>query len=156
MLDPGTECLFCQIARREVSSHVVYEDDLVFAFLDLAPIRPGHTQIVPKAHYNYFDDLPILVGNRIFEVGQRLAKAMKAIYAIPRVGFLFTGGDIAHAHAHIVPIHEHTDITSRQYIAEEHLTFRSTPRASPHDLRRHAASLIAALNADAADSSEGR
>lgn len=148
--------MFCQIARREISSHAVYEDDLVFAFLDLAPIRPGHTQIVPKAHYNYFEDLPILVGSRILEVGQRFAKAMKAVYAVPRVGFLFTGGDIAHVHAHVVPIHEHTDITSRRYIAEERLTFRSTPRASSDDLQQQAAPLIAALNADPGECSEVR
>jgi hypothetical protein len=46
---------------------------------------------------------------------------MKALYGVPRVAFLFTGGD--HAHAHVVPMHEKTDITSQRYIAEEKLTF---------------------------------
>ena len=138
--------MFCQIARREINSHAVYEDDLIFAFLDIEPIRPGHTQVVPRAHYDYFDDLPIPIGSRIIEVSQRLAKAMKTAYSVPRVALLFTGGDIAHAHAHLVPMHEHTDITSRRYIAEEHLTFRSMPRASPDALRQQAALLIATLN----------
>ena len=45
-----------------------------------------------------------------------------------RVAFLFTGGDVPHAHAHVVPMVAGTDITSRRYIAEEDLTFQSTPR----------------------------
>jgi len=56
------------------------------------------------------------------------------------------GGDHAHAHAHVVPMHERTDITSRLHIAEETLTFRSTPRASREDLSATAARLRAALD----------
>ncbi len=59
--------------------------------------------------------------------------------------FLFTGGDIPHAHAHLVPMHEKTDITSRRYIAEEQLTFRDMPRATDSELRDTAALLAAAL-----------
>ena len=44
---------------------------------------------------------------------------MKALYGVPRVAFLFSGGDHAHAHAHVVPLHEKTDITSLRYIAGE-------------------------------------
>jgi histidine triad (HIT) family protein len=58
---------------------------------------------------------------------------------------MFTGTDIAHAHAHVLPLVEPTDITSRRYIAEEHLTFRSTPRAPDDELAATAAALRAAL-----------
>ena len=44
---------------------------------------------------------------------------MKALYGVPRVAFLFTGGDHAHAHAHVVPLHEKTDITALRYITGE-------------------------------------
>jgi histidine triad (HIT) family protein len=142
-IDPG--CVFCRIAQREIVSHVVYEDHLVVAFLDRSPIRPGHTQIIPKRHYDYFDDLPLHTATRIVEVGQKLAKVMKGIYRVPRVAFVFTGGDITHAHAHAVPLHEGTDITSRRYIVENQLTFRPLPRASQEALREEAQRLAAGL-----------
>jgi histidine triad (HIT) family protein len=153
-IDPG--CVFCRIAQREIVSHVVYEDDLVFAFLDRGPIRPGHTQIIPKRHYDYFDDVPLPIAARIVEVGQKLAKVMKDIYRVPRVAFVFTGGDIAHAHAHAVPLHKGTDITSRRYIVENQLTFRPRPRASHQELSQEAQRLAAGLQlAPIAAESEG-
>ena len=41
-------CLFCRIARHEIPAHVVHEDDRLLAFLDIHPVRPGHTLIIPK------------------------------------------------------------------------------------------------------------
>ena len=70
---------------------------------------------------------------------------MKRTLRVPRVAFLFTGGDIAHVHAHAVPIHEETDITSRRYIVEEAVTFRGLPSPSDRDLARTAADLRRAL-----------
>jgi histidine triad (HIT) family protein len=147
--DGGTtntaECLFCRIIQREVAAHIVYEDDRVLAFLDRSPIRPGHTQIVPREHFACFDDAPADVLAATVTIGQQLARAMKRTLRVPRVAFLFTGGDIAHVHAHAVPVHEKTDITSRRYIVEETLTFRGLPAASEGELARTAGDLRRAL-----------
>jgi histidine triad (HIT) family protein len=128
------ECVFCQVAVGELRAEVICKDDLVMAIADICPIRAGHTLIIPRQHFEYFEDLPDETAGRIIRVGQRLSRVMKIIYSVPRVAFLFTGGDHAHVHAHVVPMHEKTDITSRRYIAEENLTFRSTPRASGEEL----------------------
>jgi histidine triad (HIT) family protein len=144
---PGTattmanECLFCRIAMHEIDAHVVYEDELVLAFLDICPIRAGHTQIASKQHFPYFDDTPFDIVSSIVIVGQKLASAMKRVYRVPRVAFLFTGGDIPHVHAHVVPMHHETDITSGRYIVEKTVTFRSAPRVSDVDLARCASEL---------------
>jgi len=143
----STQCLFCRIGQREVAAHIVYEDERLIAFLDRGPIRPGHTQIMPRAHFAYFDDAPADLLAGIVTLGQQLARAMKQTLRVPRVAFLFTGGDIAHVHAHAVPIHEETDITSRRYIVEEPLTFRCLPCASDRELTRTAADLRRALAA---------
>jgi histidine triad (HIT) family protein len=135
------ECLFCAIALKQLTSTIVFEDDLIVAFLDVHPIRPGHTQIIPREHVDYFEQLPATTASRIVHVGQRLSATMKELFKVPRVAFLFTGGDVRHAHAHVVPMHEKTDITSRLYIAETHLTFRSTPRLSSSELEEVATSL---------------
>jgi histidine triad (HIT) family protein len=128
------ECLFCAIARKQVPSSIIFEDDLIVAFLDVRPIRPGHSQLIPREHIDYFEQLPEATASRIVHVGQRLSAIMKDLFKVPRVAFLFTGGDIQHAHAHLVPMHEKTDITSRVYIAETHLTFQSAPQVSSSEL----------------------
>jgi histidine triad (HIT) family protein len=79
-------------------------------------MRPGHTVIVPRAHVETYEQLPAALAGRILGLGQQLARRMKALYKVERVAFFFTGTDVAHAHAHVVPIHEKMDITSQRYI----------------------------------------
>lgn len=139
------ECLFCGIAAGTVPSHPVYEDAVLFAFLDIHPIRPGHLQIIPREHFPYFDDLPPAIAARIVHLGQRLAAVLKEIYASPRAGFAFTGGDIAHVHAHVVPLFTNYDITSRSYIVEQDVSFRPPPQppnAELEDAARRIRSLL--------------
>jgi histidine triad (HIT) family protein len=135
------QCIFCQIAAQRVPAHVIHEDDHLLAFLVRRPIRPGHALIIPRQHFDYFDDVPTDLIAPIIIIGQRLATAMKRIYGVPRAAFLFTGGDLPHAHAHVLPMHEKEDITSRQYIAEKELTFRDVPRMADVELAETAAHL---------------
>lgn len=88
------------------------------AFLDRGPIRPAHTLIIAKAHVATFDALPDALAARIVWLGQALARRMKAVYAVDRVAFLFTGSDVPHVHAHVVPMHEKMDITSARYLVD--------------------------------------
>jgi len=141
------DCVFCRIVRGEVPAQIVHQDDKLVAFLDIHPIRPGHLQIVPRDHYAYFDDLPPDLAADTIRLGQRLAAILKRTEGVRRVSFCFTGGDVAHAHAHVVPLHALTDITSRRYIAEEQLTFRPTPRASDAELAAQAERLRGAFAA---------
>jgi histidine triad (HIT) family protein len=143
--ETSANCIFCRIAGGEAPAHIVHADERIVAFLDINPIRPGHIQIVPRVHVPYFDDLPADLVAATVEAGQRLARVLKRIRGVRRVAFCFTGNDIAHAHAHVVPLHASTDITSRRYIAEEHVTFRPTPRAPEDDLAAVAARLRAEL-----------
>lgn len=131
-------CLFCAIARGDIPSHRICESDDLVAFLDIHPIRTGHALIVPKAHHDYFDDLPANLAGDIVVLGQKLGRAMKMLYGAPRVGFAFMGFDVPHAHAHVMPVFERDDITSRRAIVEEKITFRPPPRASDDELAREA------------------
>ena len=142
------QCLFCRIVAGELPAEIIHQDDLAMAIADLYPIRAGHTQIVSRQHIPYFERLPETTASRIIHVGQRLSRAMKGLYGVERVAFAMTGGDHAHAHAHVVPMHDKTDITSRRYIVEEKITFRSMPRASAEELASSAAALRAALGPD--------
>ena len=82
-------------------------------------MRPGHTVIVPRAHVETYEQLPAALAGRILSLGQQLGRRMKALYKVERVAFFFTGTDIAHAHAHVVPIHEKMDVTSARYLVSK-------------------------------------
>ncbi len=120
-------CIFCKIAAGSVPAHVVYEDDLVLAFLDIHPMREGHTQLIPRAHHTYFDELPEALASHMMTAGQHLARVLKAELGPPRVAFMFAGGDVAHAHAHLVPLHELGDALPLMSIIEGKPVFHRTP-----------------------------
>ncbi|OZI69744.1 HIT family protein [Bordetella genomosp. 2] len=145
-------CLFCRIARHQIPAHVVHEDDELLAFLDIQPVRPGHVLVIPKQHYPYFEDLPAELAGRILALGQQLAHVMKALYRVERVGFMFTGIHVAHAHAHLVPMHHPQDITSTQYIAQKDLQFVMPPQCPADQLASTAAQLRLALAGRGSDS----
>ena len=127
-------CLFCRIARREIPAHILHEDDRLLAFLDIQPVRPGHTLIIPKQHYPYFEDMPADLAGHILNLGQKLGRHMKRLYGVDRVGFAFTGIHVAHAHAHVIPMHDPQDVTSTQYIVQKDLTFTMPPQAPQEEL----------------------
>lgn len=110
------DCHFCKLANDYPDEHIIYECTDLLVFLSFDPIRDAHALIVTKEHFDYFDDLPKSISHKIMDLGQRIAKAQKKIYPVERVGFVYTGGDIAHVHAHVIPLFEKTDITSLKYI----------------------------------------
>ncbi|HRF09778.1 MAG TPA: HIT family protein [Xanthobacteraceae bacterium] len=138
-------CIFCRIASGEIPSTRVYEDDKLLAFLDIRPVREGHVLIMPKQHYDYYEQMPAELAASVMVLGQKLGRAAKKLYGVARVGFMFTGTDVAHTHAHVIPLVEATDLTSRRYIAEEKVTFRPLAQASPAALNEVADKLKAAL-----------
>jgi histidine triad (HIT) family protein len=116
--------LFCEIAQGQSPAHIIFRDESICVFLDLNPIRPGHTQIVPREHYVYFDTLPPELACSIVQLGQRVARAQTAIQRAARR--LSVHGR-PHVHAHVVPLIASDDITSRRYIREEHVTYQDAP-----------------------------
>lgn len=147
MTRKNSSCLFCGIANNQISCVPILESPKLLAFLDSCPIRRGHVQIITRDHFSYFDDLPADLAGEIVYTGQEIARAQKKLYGVDRVAFLFSGGDIPHVHAHVVPMREKTDITSRLYIVEERLTFRATPAVSRQELDVVARELKAQITA---------
>ena len=137
----SSSCLFCRISTCEIAAHRFYRDEEILAIPDLGQIRRGHALIFPHAHVETFDQLEPGVAARLLHLGQRIARVQKKLYSVDRVAFLFSGGDIPHVHAHVVPMFEKTDITSRRYIAEADLTFRPIPPTPPDELAAISAEL---------------
>lgn len=143
-----TSCPFCRIAQSQLSAHEVFRNERLVAFLDGGPIRPGHVQIIPVEHYDYFEALPAEIAQEMIVLGQAIARCQKSLFTVERVAFLFTGGDIPHAHCHLVPMKEKTDITSRRYILESDITFKSLPAADEAEQRAIACQLSEELERD--------
>ena len=122
-------CFFCAVGAAPGLVATVFEDDDFVVFLDQLPIREGHVMVIPRDHFDYFDDMPAALAARAMVLAQRVARALKSLYGVERVGLLATGSDLAHAHLHLVPMHEKTDITSARYMAQPPVFARREPDA---------------------------
>ncbi len=98
------DCIFCKIASRQIPADIFYEDENSVAFLDIKPINPGHTLIVPKKHVDHFFDVPQPLYGQMFDVARLLAPILKEAMGTTRTGLAIEGFGIAHAHLHLVPI----------------------------------------------------
>lgn len=101
-------CIFCRIIKGEIPGTRVYEDDAVLAFLDINPISPGHTLVIPKEHYETLVDLPDETGAKIFPVLSRLGKAVMAAmkadgFNCLQNNFAAAGQIVFHSHWHVIP-----------------------------------------------------
>jgi len=100
------ECAFCQIIRNAAPAYRIYEDDQVIAFLDILPLRPGHTLVVPKIHCPRVSELPpeyaASVGKAISRISNALTKAIDntALNVVCNQEYAQV---VPHVHYHIVP-----------------------------------------------------
>ncbi len=98
--------IFTKIINGEIPSYKVFENELVFAFLDIAPIRPGHALIVPKIEVDYFIDVPEPYYSEVFKTAKILAPAISQATGYERVGGLVEGLEVPHFHYHLIPLNE--------------------------------------------------
>jgi histidine triad (HIT) family protein len=99
-------CVFCDIVARRVPACQVYADADCIAFLDHAPLRPGHVLLVPRTHWPTLGDLPAAQVGPLFLVAQRLAlaveRAMQADGSFVALN-IKVSQSVPHVHVHVVP-----------------------------------------------------
>ena len=102
--------IFTRIINGEIPCYKVAEDDRFIAFLDVRPLRPGHTLVVPKKEIDYIFDLDeeTLAGMIVF--ARRVALAMKEVIDCKRIGVAVLGLEVPHAHIHLIPLIRETDL----------------------------------------------
>ena len=105
-------CIFCRIVAREAEASVLYEDELVMAFMTIRPVNEGEFLLIPKAHVDHFCDLSDEVSCRIICEAQRLSRNLRERLKPERVGLVVHGYGVAHAHLAVVPLHDPDDITA--------------------------------------------
>ena len=109
-------CVFCEIVAGERRAYRVYEDDETIAFLDAAPAVPGHTLIVPKAHYETLPEMDELLVGRLFQTVRTVAAAIDSVHdpdglSVVQSNGAAAGQDVFHVHVHLVPRYEDDEVS---------------------------------------------
>jgi len=102
------DCLFCKIVRGKIPSAKVYEDELVFAFLDINPVAEGHVLIVPKKHFANIFEVDEESLSRIAVVAKKIAIAEKNVLHVENLNLVQSNGkaaqqEVMHFHLHLWP-----------------------------------------------------
>ncbi|MBP1619223.1 MAG: hypothetical protein H6Q14_3050 [Bacteroidetes bacterium] len=102
--------IFSKIIAGEIPSYKIAEDDRYYAFLDIFPMKKGHTLIVPKQEIDYLFDVDddTLSGMAVF--AKTVAVALKKAIPCQRVGVIVLGMEVPHAHIHLIPMDQETDL----------------------------------------------
>ena len=96
--------IFSKIIAGQIPSYKIAEDELFFAFLDIAPLREGHTLVVPKIETDKFFAIPDDYLARILLFAKPIAHAIEKAFDCNRCGLTVIGLEVPHAHLHLIPI----------------------------------------------------
>lgn len=102
--------IFSKIIAGEIPSFKIYEDEYVYAFLDIFPQRIGHTLIVPKIEIDHFSDVPEPYYSAIFLAAKKLSWAIQRATECARICTLFVWYEVPHCHYHLIPTNELADV----------------------------------------------
>jgi len=102
--------IFTKIIKGEIPAYKIAEDERYLAFLDINPLKKGHTLVIPKKEVDYLFDLDdeLLAGMTVFS--KKVAKAIDRVVDCNRVGVVVLGLEVPHAHIHLVPIDSEADV----------------------------------------------
>ena len=102
--------VFTKIINGEIPSYKIAEDEHYLAFLDVFPLKKGHTLIVPKKEVDYLFDLDSETYLGLMDFSKKIATAIKLAFPCNRIGMAVIGLEVPHAHLHLIPINTMNDM----------------------------------------------
>lgn len=102
--------IFTKIIKGEIPSYKIAENEEYFAFLDINPLKAGHTLVVPKKETDYIFDLEDVCLEGIIIFSKKVAIAIKSVIPCNRIGVVILGLEVPHAHIHLIPMDTMEDI----------------------------------------------
>ncbi len=102
--------IFTKIIKGEIPCYKIAENDRFIAFLDISPLKKGHCLIVPKQEIDYIFDIDNDVLKEMIVFSKRIAIALKKAIPCSRIGVAVLGLEVPHAHIHLVPIVNESDL----------------------------------------------
>ncbi|SDO16645.1 histidine triad (HIT) family protein [Psychrobacillus sp. OK028] len=109
-----SECIFCKIIDGSIPSAKIYQDEHVYAFMDIMPLTKGHTLVIPKNHKENVYDLSEEEASNLFKVVPKIASALKESFGPVGMNLLNNNGapagqSVFHFHLHFIPRYDQTD-----------------------------------------------
>lgn len=102
--------IFSKIVRGDIPAYKVAEDEYYLAFLDILPLAKGHVLVIPKKETDYIFDITSDEYLELWKFAQKVAKGMDKVIACERIGVAVIGLEVPHAHIHLVPLNNVSDI----------------------------------------------
>jgi histidine triad (HIT) family protein len=102
--------IFTRIIKGEIPAYRIAEDESFLAFLDINPLREGHTLVIPKTETDHFFDLDDHYLSGILLFAKPIAKAIEQSFHCNRCGLIVVGLEVPHAHLHLIPINRVNDM----------------------------------------------
>tara|TARA_B100000123_G_C25656906_1_gene395825 strand:- start:547 stop:939 length:393 start_codon:yes stop_codon:yes gene_type:complete len=109
-----SDSIFTKIIKGEIPCYKIAEDDRFIAFLDVFPIKKGHTLVVPKVQIDYLFDLDDSLLSDLMIFAKKVAQKMQSAISCERIGIAVIGLEVPHAHIHLVPLDTVGDIDFSQ------------------------------------------
>ena len=106
--------IFTRIIRGEIPAHILAQDQTFIAFLDVNPLRQGHTLVVPVQEIDYLFDQPTEILCELLPFAKQVASAIQQVVPCVRVGLSVVGLEVPHAHVHLIPINKVSDMNFSQ------------------------------------------
>lgn len=110
--------IFSRIINGEIPSYKIAENDRFFAFLDIFPLREGHTLVIPKLEIDHLFDLPDDYLSEMLVFAKPIAIAIEKSFKCNRCGISVIGIEVPHAHIHLIPINSANDLNFTQHKAK--------------------------------------
>ncbi|HUC96475.1 MAG TPA: HIT family protein [Candidatus Saccharimonadales bacterium] len=102
--------IFTRIINGEIPAYKIYEDDRIIAFLNIHPLNPGHTLVVPKIQVDHIWDLSDDEYMYLWEAVKKIGNHIREVIGSPRVGVVVEGFGVPHVHVHLIPIYHGNDL----------------------------------------------
>lgn len=102
--------IFTKIINGEIPCHKIAETDDFFAFLDVFPLRYGHTLVIPKKETDYIFDIETQEYMQLMAFAKTVAKAVKMAFPCKKIGMTVIGLEVPHAHIHLIPMNAVSDM----------------------------------------------
>ena len=109
-----SDSIFTKIIKGEMPCYKIAEDDRFIAFLDVFPIKKGHTLVVPKVQIDYLFDLDDSLLSDLMIFAKKVSQKMQSAISCERIGIAVIGLEVPHAHIHLVPLDTVGDIDFSQ------------------------------------------
>jgi len=130
-------CIFCKIIKDQLPSYKVYEDDDFYGFLDINPLNPGNSLLVPKDHHRWVNDVPNF--GDYWQAAKTLSTAIQEVTRAESISYLTLGYEVEHAHIRIIP----------RFPGDAHqngINIKATLQISPEEMRSLSDEIYAKTN----------